>query len=423
MSEIQKKNTQVIAFGCRLNIFESELIKDKIKEVDLDNVIVVNTCTVTDEARKQSMKAVRKLKRQNPNSKIIVTGCGAEIDKLAYENMEEVDKIVGNKDKFNIESFIIPEKVVVNDINDETNKDYILPIIEGFENRTRAFIQIQQGCDHRCSFCIIYKARGKSKSVSEKNIIEQIQKVVDFGHKEVVLTGVDISSWQRSALLNEPSKIGELCINILDKIPSLERLRLSSLDPAVEDENILHLLKNNPRFMPHLHLSLQAMSDNVLRNMGRRHSKASATAWIEKIREANPNVVLGADIICGFPKETELQHIETLNALVDLNIPMLHVFPYSERLGTAAANMKPLSMDLRRKRANHLINISYTLKENLFKSKVGKKCLVLVEAKNTGYTEDYCMVDIVSNIIEPNKIIEVEITGYNKKGLIGKVLS
>lgn len=417
-----KNNNQVFALGCRLNTFEAELIKEQAEKAGLKNTIFVNSCTVTQEAHKQSMQLVRKLKKENPGANIIVTGCGAQIDPHSFANMEEVSTVIGNKDKFSIEAFKSKEKIVISSLSDEEKKDnFSLPQIKGFENRTRAFIQIQQGCDHRCTFCIIFEARGKSKSVAKEKIIEQIKQAVNFGHKDIVLTGVDISSWERDALLNEKSQIGQLCKDILKEVPELPRLRLSSLDPAVVDNNILDLLKNEERFMPHIHLSLQAMNNSVLKNMGRRHSKESSIEWIKQIREANPKVVIGADMICGFPRETDEKFEDTYNTIKELQIPFLHVFPYSERKGTAAEKMTPVPIEVRKKRSKLLSSLGEQIKLDLFASKKGLTEEVLCEANNMGYTKDYSLVKINSDVTK-KEIIKVKIIDYTSKNLIGEVI-
>ena len=419
---IKNHSNQVVSLGCRLNIFEAELIKKQALLANVENSIIVNTCTVTQEAHRQSMQQIRKLKKENPNANIIVTGCGAQVDPKGFANMPEVSKVIGNTDKFSIKALESPEKIIVNDVNNQDNT-YKLPLIQGFANKTKAFIQVQQGCDHRCTFCIIQQARGNSRSVSTEDIIAQVKQAVAFGHKEIILTGVDISSWNRNALSTEPSQIGLLCLDILKAVPSLPRLRLSSLDPAVPDTNILTLLKNEERFMPHIHLSLQSMNNSVLKHMGRRHCKDSAIAWIHELTSANPNLAIGADIICGFPKETENQYQETLACIQKLQIPFLHVFPYSERANTVATKIKPqVPIHVRKKRAKTLIDIGYTNKTNFFAKYVGKSMQMLVESKNIGYTQNYCPVELISNKVYSKEIINIEIIGYNKQQLLAKAI-
>lgn len=419
---IKNNSNQVVSLGCRLNIFEAELIKKQALLANVENSIIVNTCTVTQEAHRQSMQQIRKLKKENPNATIIVTGCGAQVDPQSFANMPEVNKVIGNKDKFSIKALESSEKIIVNDVNSH-NDAYKIPLIKGFANKTKAFIQVQQGCDHRCTFCIIQQARGNSRSVSTEDIITQVKQAVAFGHKEIILTGVDISSWNRNALSNEPSQLGQLCLDILKAVPKLPRLRLSSLDPAVPDNNILTLLKNEERFMPHIHLSLQAMNNSVLKHMGRRHCKESATTWIEELKSANPNVAIGADIICGFPKETTNQHQETLKHIQELQIPFLHVFPYSERENTVATKIKPqVPINIRKERAKTLIDIGYTNKANFFAKYVGKTMQMLVESNNVGYTQNYCPVQLISEKTYSREIINIKITGYNKQHLLAKLV-
>jgi threonylcarbamoyladenosine tRNA methylthiotransferase MtaB len=368
------------------------------------------------------MQLVRKLKRENPNMDIVVTGCGAQIDPQGFANMREVSKVIGNKDKFSLSAMQSPEKIILGDLESagEEAENLEIPQIQGFENRTRAFIQIQQGCDHRCTFCIIAAARGKSKSLPKSQIIQQIKQAVEFGHKDVVLTGVDISSWRQDAF-NGTSHIGQLAKEILREVPNLSRLRLSSLDPAVEDLHILDLLKNEPRFMPHIHLSLQAMNNNVLKNMGRRHSRESAVDWINAMKKANPNIAIGADMICGFPRETDEQFQDTYEAVRDLKIPFLHVFPYSSRVGTVAEKMKMVPVELRKQRAKMLADLGRQIKADFFAAKLGNTEEILCEANNTGYTRDYSLVKITGNA-QRGSLIKVKIIDYNAQNLVGEYL-
>lgn len=417
------KEVKIYALGCRLNTFEGELIKTNLNNTVANNTIVVNTCTVTNQAHKQSMQLVRKLKKQNPNHSIVVTGCGVEFDSKGYNAMPEVDKIISNANKFNVNAYLSNNKIEHKDVNLTTSKDYKLETIPGYDNKTRAFVQVQQGCDHRCSFCVIYKARGNSRSVSVNDIITQVQKLVNFGHKEIVLTGVDISSYNRSALAKEPSKIGQLSQQIINAVPNLQRLRLSSLDPAVKDDTVLQLLASNPKFMPHLHLSLQSLNNKVLQNMGRRHSKESAIAWIEQIKQANPNTAIGADIIVGFPTESEEQFIDTYNTIKQLQIPFLHIFPYSQRSGTPAYKMQQVPKTEIKKRASLLQELSNSIKNNYLKTKIGLTQQVLLEANNCGYTADYCHTKV--NNATPNqkgKIINTKIIAVENNQLIAEVV-
>ena len=413
---LNKDKNQIITLGCRLNIFESEVIKNMLDSKNYENFTIINTCTVTQKAHNESIQKVKQVHKNNPNAKIIVTGCGAQVAPDDFINMPQVYKVLGNKDKFRPENYT-NNTSTISDVNAIEYSDVSLP---QFQNKTRAFIQIQQGCDHKCSFCIIPAARGTSISFSQEKIIEQITQVVKSGHKEVILTGVDISSWNRNVFTKEESQIGLLCKEILKQVPELMRLRLSSLDPAVFDIHIQDLLRNEPRFMPHIHLSLQSMNNKVLANMGRRHTKEQALEWIEQLKSANSNVIIGADIIAGFPRETEEQFIDTKNALMQAQIPLLHIFPYSERKGTAAIKMKPINIALRKERAEALRKHASVVKQKCQNSQIGTNTKVLVEKNNTGYTENYLSCVIEGNAIENNTIMNIEVIGINNNKLLGR---
>ncbi len=395
---------KVYTLGCRLNIFESELIEQKLNNKNIDDVIVINTCTVTEKAQKENYKIIKRLKKKYPNKKIVVTGCGVNAEESVFSSMEEVSKVIKNQDKINLDKILLNE-------DGARNNDFV-GFVNSFSDRTRAFIQVQQGCDHRCSFCIIPTVRGKSKSVDEETIIEQAKILTAKGHKEIVITGIDISSWGRNIFENEPSKLGLLCKKIIDNVPKLERLRLSSIDPAVEDEMILKLLKTEEKFMPHLHLSLQSLNDRVLINMGRRHSQKSVKILVEKLRDARKDIVLGGDIIAGFPRESDKQFKDTLQALEDIFIPFLHVFPYSVRGGTTAAKMEQVLDKTKKERAKKIRELGKNMKQKYFASLVGTTHKVLVEKNNTGYCEHFTPVKLAKNY-QANKIVNVKITNYD----------
>lgn len=420
-----------ITLGCRLNTFESEVIKEQLKNNNITNKVVINTCAVTEKAENDSLRQIKKIKKLFPNKEIIVTGCAVHTAAEKLKNMPEIDKIVSNDYKMSVNAFregsvsTFNKTAVIPDIKPALNENsYNIPKLNNFNNRTRAFVQIQQGCDHRCSFCIINKTRGKSLSLQEEDILIQVKNLVNNGYKEITLTGVDISSWKRNIFdKTSKSKLGELCVQILKENNNLKRLRLSSLDPAVEDSTLLHLLANEERFMPHLHLSLQSMNNSVLNNMGRRHSKESSINWIEQLKLTNKNLVLGADIICGFPKETDEQFLDTYNTLKQLNIPMLHVFPYSERSNTPAAKMEQLPQSVRKERALKLIDLGNNLKDSFFNKKIGKVEEILIEKNNFGHTKDYSNVKILNKNIEKNTLVKALIIDKEKSFLIGDVLS
>ncbi|HRQ83329.1 MAG TPA: tRNA (N(6)-L-threonylcarbamoyladenosine(37)-C(2))-methylthiotransferase MtaB, partial [Azospirillaceae bacterium] len=326
---------EIVTFGCRLNAYESEVMRGHARAAGLSEVVIVNTCAVTSEAERQARQTIRKLRRERPDAKIVVTGCAAQIDPARFAAMPEVDRVLGNQEKLAPESWGLAatERVAVNDIM--SVKETAAHLISGFEDRARAFIQAQQGCDHRCTFCIIPFGRGPSRSVPIGAMVEQVRALTAAGYREVVLTGVDITSYGPD-LPGAPS-LGQMIRRLLAAVPELPRLRLSSLDPVEIDDDLWRLIENEPRLLPHLHLSLQAGDDMILKRMKRRHSRADAVAFCERARRARPDVVFGADLIAGFPTETDEQFDNTLRLLEDCGLTWLHVFPYSPRPGTPAA--------------------------------------------------------------------------------------
>lgn len=337
---------EVVTLGCRINSFESEVFKEKLSKID--NLIVVNTCAVTGEAERQCRQTIRKLRKENPNAKIIVTGCAAQIAPKKFANMEEVDLVLGNKEKTEIEKYItsdINEKTIVGDIF--SYDDYDKYLITSFEGRNRAFVQIQQGCDHRCTYCIVPYARGNNRSIPKKDIIKQIKKLLSNGFEEICLTGVDICSYK-------PSFSG-LVKNILDEVPELSSLQFGSLDPAAIDDDFISLVSDK-RMHPHYHLSTQAGDNMVLKRMKRRHTREDVINLCKKIRLIRPEATFGSDFICGFPTETDGAFENTLKLIDEAGIDKLHVFPYSERRGTPAALMPQVPVEVRKQRAKILRN-------------------------------------------------------------------
>ncbi len=415
------KKQNVITLGCRLNTFESQAIEQNLKQQSIENdVIVVNTCTVTENAFKQSKQEIRKAKKQNPNKKIIVTGCAVESNFNDFMNMEEVYKVIKNKSKLQLSEYNLNNKTTVS-----KDSDFLeIPKLDNFGNKTRAFVQIQQGCNHRCSFCIIPQTRGKSVSLSKEDILSHVKTLVAKGYQEIVLTGVDISSWQREETFDKESKIGLLCKYLLQEEKGIKRLRLSSLDPALKDSELIKLLKEDERLMPHFHFSLQSLSNSVLKNMGRRHSQESALSLMEDLRQANKNVVFGADLITGFPRETDECFEDTLKAVESAFIPFLHVFPYSEREGTMALNFKQkVDVKTRRERAKILINKGNELKQNYFKSRLLKTESVLYEGSGKGYSAYYTPVNITNaEHLVKGKIYNVKVNSYNESTLQGEIV-
>ncbi len=396
MSNDSKFSSKIVTLGCRLNSLESEMLGNQAAE--LEDVIIVNTCSVTAEAERQARQTIRRLHREKPNHRIIVTGCAAQVNPQQFEHMKEVHKVLGNREKMSLINYInMDGKVAV------SPREQLLEtahhMVNGLAQRQRAFVQIQGGCDHKCSFCIIREARGPSYSLKPRAILEQIQHLVEHGHKEIVLTGVDISSWGKD-LDDHQLSLGTLAAQILRDIPALQRLRFSSLDPAVQDEAMLELFKSEQRLMPHIHLSLQAAENRVLANMGRRHSVETAAKWMDRLRQARADISFGADMIAGFPKESDSQFTATCDFIMEQQIPLLHVFPYSARAGTPAAKMRAIPMEERKNRARILRKIGENIKEQWLNSFIGVSLPVLVEQNSRGYTPHYAPVIFTKKIPE-----------------------
>ncbi|MSO85009.1 MAG: tRNA (N(6)-L-threonylcarbamoyladenosine(37)-C(2))-methylthiotransferase MtaB [Rhodospirillales bacterium] len=385
----RKSGVQVVTFGCRLNALESEVLRERLAETS-GEVVIFNTCAVTAEAQRQARQAIRKARRETPAARIVVTGCAAQVDPESFAAMPEVDRVVGNTRKLDPIQFLDgEERVRVEDIM-TAGMATAVPEPKRFAAHTRAFVQVQQGCDHRCAFCIIPFARGPARSFPEETVVARVRAHVAAGHAEAVLTGVDISSYGND-LPDRPS-LGALVRRLLAAVPDLQRLRLSSLDPAVMDAELLRALAEEERLMPHLHLSLQSLDDMILKRMKRRHGRADAFQFIARARAARPGLSLGADLIAGFPTETEAMFAATLAGVEDSNIPFLHVFPYSPRAGTPAARMPAVAPEARKIRAARLRRAGAAAMERFLESRVGAIAEVLVEKGNTGRTPDYAPV-------------------------------
>ncbi len=380
----KKSSIDIITFGCRLNSYESEVIKNLSSDAGLDNITIINTCAVTSEAERQAKQTIRKIRKNNPTTKIIVTGCGAQINPDIYASMDEVNHVIGNDEKMKPETYLrlssADERVLVNDIMSVTETANHL--ISGFENKSRAFIQVQNGCNHRCTFCIIPYGRGNSRSVPIGEIVNQIKLLVKNGVKEIVFTGVDITSYGED-LPGKP-KFGEMVQRILNLVPELPRLRISSVDPSEIDETFWHVFATDHRIMPHLHLSLQSGDNVILRRMKRRHLRDDVYQFCDKARALRPDVVFGADIIVGFPTESDEMFENTCNLVEECNITFLHVFPYSSRPGTPASKITSLPKVLVKKRAAHLRSIGQSLEESLLKKLIHQPSTMLVEKITDG---------------------------------------
>ncbi|MGH6901211.1 MAG: tRNA (N(6)-L-threonylcarbamoyladenosine(37)-C(2))-methylthiotransferase MtaB, partial [Geminicoccaceae bacterium] len=344
---------EIITFGCRLNAFESAIMRDHAQAAGLDDLVVVHTCAVTAEAERQARQAIRRARRARPKARIVVTGCSAQITPEAYAAMAEVDQVVGNRDKLDASlwrELAARPRVVVRDIM--TVREVAHHLVDGFDGRARAFVQVQQGCAHRCTFCIIPYGRGPSRSVPAGAVVDQTRRLVEAGYREVVLTGVDLTSYGRD-LPGQPT-LGQLVRRVLRLVPELPRLRLSSIDPAEVDRDLVELVATEPRLMPHLHLSVQAGDDLVLKRMKRRHRRSDVVELCARLRALRPDIAFGADLIAGFPTETEAMFARTLELVDDAGLCHLHVFPYSARRGTPAARMPQVQKALRHERAARL---------------------------------------------------------------------
>ena len=382
------KGPRFETFGCRLNAYETEAMKDLTQ--GLDNTIIINTCAVTAEAVRQARQRIRKLRRENPGAEIIVTGCAAQTETETFQNMPEVNRIIGNIEKMQVSTWDLlrtsdTEKIQVNDIMSATETAGHL--IDGFGTRARAYVQVQNGCDHRCTFCIIPFGRGNSRSVPAGVVVEQIKRLVGNGYNEVVLTGVDMTSW--GADLPREPKLGDLVQRILKLVPDLPRLRISSIDSIEADPALIEAVASEKRFMPHLHLSLQAGDDMILKRMKRRHLRDDAIAFCHDMRKARPDIVYGADIIAGFPTETDAMFENSLKLVEECDLTWLHIFPYSIREGTPAAKMPQVEKAEIKARAAHLRAAGEARVAAHLSAQIGQTHNVLIENPRMGRTEQF----------------------------------
>jgi threonylcarbamoyladenosine tRNA methylthiotransferase MtaB len=412
---------EVVTFGCRLNAYESEAMQRQAEAAGHENLILVNTCAVTAEATRQARQAIRKLAREKPDAKIVVTGCAAQVEPQTFAAMAEVTLVVGNDAKTKAETWSslrdfgigFGERVRVNDIM--AVKETAGHLIDGMRGKTRAFVQVQNGCDHRCTFCIIPYGRGNSRSVAMSAVVDQVRTLVQHGTREVVLTGVDITSYGRD-LPGEP-KLGTLVKSILRHVPELERLRISSIDSVEADEDLLDAFANEARLMPHLHLSLQAGDDLILKRMKRRHLRADAIRFCEDVRRLRPDVVFGADIIAGFPTETDEMFARSLDIVDACGLTHLHVFPFSPRPGTPAARMPQVAREVVKERARRLRTKGEAALARHLRNEVGWLRSVLTETGALGRTEGFALVRFARRV-SPGEIVKVTIAGHDGRELL-----
>jgi threonylcarbamoyladenosine tRNA methylthiotransferase MtaB len=408
---------QLISMGCRLNAAESEAMA--ALAADQDDLIIVNSCAVTSEAVRQTRQAIRKAKRARPDARILVTGCAAQIEPETFAAMPEVDHILGNREKFDVARFAPSGQLVrVSDIM--AVRETAPHLATGFAEHSRAFVEVQNGCDHRCTFCIIPYGRGNSRSVPAGGVIERIKMLVDQGFAEIVLTGVDITSYGPD-LPGAPS-LGQLVERILKHVPALPRLRLSSLDSVEIDARLFELVTGEPRLMPHLHMSFQAGDDMILKRMKRRHSRGQAIEMVRRLKEKRPGIAIGADLIAGFPTETDAMAENSLRLIDECDIVMGHIFPYSARHGTPAARMPQVQPDLVRERARRLRSAAARRKAVWLQDMVGTEQKMLVERGGGGHAENFATIrlDGVGAAGPIGKVVKVRITGVEQGKLIGE---
>jgi threonylcarbamoyladenosine tRNA methylthiotransferase MtaB len=410
---------EVVTFGCRLNAVESEVIR--AKAAGARDTIVVNTCVVTAEAERQARQSVRRLRRERPEARIVVTGCAAQIDPGSWAAMPEVDRVLGNVEKLDAAAYADEgERTQVDDIT--RARETAGHLLTDLAGHSRAFLQVQNGCDHRCTFCVIPFGRGPSRSVPAGDVVAQTRALVDAGYNEVVLTGVDLTAWGRD-LPGAPS-LGALARRLLKLVPALPRLRLSSLDPVEIDDELLALLGDEPRLMPHLHLSVQAGDDLTLKRMKRRHLRGDILRLVERARARRPDVVFGADLIAGFPTETEAMADNTLRLIDEADLTWLHVFPYSARPGTPAARMPQVPGDIRRERAARLRAAGARRADAFLRAQIGRTVEALIELDGTGRTAHFApvrpSVRLPARAIVPLRV-EGVVDGRMVAGLVERV--
>ena len=411
--------------GCRLNAYETEAMKELSAQAGLENAVIVNTCAVTAEAVRKAKQEIRKLRRENPDAAIIVTGCAAQTEPETFAAMEEVTRVIGNHEKMQAETW---QGIAAPDLIGETEKvqvDDIMSVketaghlIDGF-GRHRAYVQVQNGCDHRCTFCIIPYGRGNSRSVPAGVVVEQIKRLVERGFNEVVLTGVDLTSW--GADLPGTPRLGDLVMRILRLVPDLPRLRISSIDSIEADENLMLAIASEPRLMPHLHLSLQHGDDMILKRMKRRHLRDDAIRFCEEARRLRPGIVFGADIIAGFPTETEEMFANSLKLVEECGLTFLHVFPFSARKGTPAARMPRVQGPDIKARAARLRAAGQEALERHLQAEIGAERLILTEGPRLGRTEYFTEVSFETDQPE-GSLMRVRITGHDGTRLLGQPL-
>lgn len=418
-----RSQVDILTLGCRLNAYESEVMRGHAEAAGLRDAVIVNTCAVTAEAVRQARQTIRRARRERPDAAIIVTGCAAQIDPLAFAEMPEVTRVIGNEEKMKAETFAALDiadtpRVQVNDIM--SVKETAAHLVDGLDGRARAFVQVQTGCDHRCTFCIIPYGRGNSRSVPAGEVVDQVKRLVATGHYEIVLTGVDLTSW--GADLPNAPKLGNLVARILKLAPDLKQLRLSSIDAIEIDEPLFDLIAHEPRIAPHLHLSFQSGDDMILKRMKRRHSRADAITLTQRLRAARPEIAFGADLIAGFPTETDAMFANTLASVDECGIDYLHVFPYSPRPGTPAARMPQVARDVIKSRAAALREKGAERLALRLDRHLGSDAMALVESGNRARLPDFTPVRIDGLSPEPGRPALFRLATRTATDLVGQPL-
>ena len=412
---------EIITFGCRLNAYESEVMREHASSAGLSDAVIVNTCAVTQEAVRQARQAIRKARRMRPEAKIVVTGCAAQIEPERFAAMGEVDHVIGNHEKMQAKIFAglstgDSERVKVNDIM--SVRETAGHLIDGFGSRARAYVQIQNGCDHRCTFCIIPFGRGPSRSVPAGEVVAQVRKLVENGYSEIVLTGVDITAYGTD--LPGEMTLGKLARNVLKLVPELPRLRLSSIDSVEADDTLLRVIVEEERLMPHLHLSLQAGDDLTLKRMKRRHTRQDSVRFCTEARRVRADMVFGADLIAGFPTETEEMFANSLALVDDCGLTFLHVFPFSARPGTPAARMPQVHGAVVAKRAAQLRDKGALALKRHLDGAEGQRIEVLMENEGLGRAQDFTLVRIAANQAA-GALVEAVVSGHDGAALTAQV--
>jgi len=397
------KESEVITFGCRLNIYESEIIKQNLEKDSVQGVTVFNSCAVTQESINQIKKAIRNKRKKQPKKKIVVTGCAAQIDPKSFLQMKEVDQVLGNIEKRNISRNLKSKRSQqVSDIM--INKDPLNSLTYGYKKRTRAFVEIQNGCNHRCTFCVIPFGRGNLRSKSKEEITIEIENQIKNGHKEIILTGVDIASWGHD---KDPRLgLGVLVKYILDNIPELKRLRLSSMDVIGFDDLLIDLIAKNPRILPHIHLSLQSGDNMILKRMKRRHSREDAISLCKILRDKRPEITFGADLIVGFPTENEDMFQNTIKIIEECDLDWIHAFPFSPRPGTPAARMPQNDIKIIKQRSKILRNVAQKRRKMHLTNLVGNTVEVFMERQNKGHTNQFAPIQLIEKEIKHSQTIK-----------------